>query len=228
MSLVVTENKKKKDPNNRVQDGTYMTRIVQVIDLGEQVHTDWKTGEPVLDERSGEPIYQHKVLITFEFPTERITVDGEDLPRWQSKDYTLSMHEKAALVGLIKSADPTAKLKGYNLTNLIDKPVMATISTTGGGNAKVSGVTGVPKGIPVPPLENDPRTFDMSNPDSEVWDNLPKWQQEKIQSARNYPGSALEDLLENPKNDSRVKTNKPAKAQEDDPVQEQFDDDIPF
>lgn len=64
--------------------GVYHAICYGVIDLGTQFH----------------PIYekeQRKCIILWELPDITITIDGEELPRVQSKIYTLSLNKKAHL-----------------------------------------------------------------------------------------------------------------------------------
>lgn len=169
----------------RIEDGTYPARLVQVIDLGVQELTDYKTGEV-----KGTA---NRVYLCWEFPTETIEVKGEIKPRWQGKEYTISYHEKAALPGVIKALDPKGEAK--YLSDLLGKPCMVGIGSTSGGNAKITGVFQLAKGMPVDELQNPARAFDFSDPDVEVFKLLPEFLQDKIKGAVNFEGSRLEELL---------------------------------
>jgi len=69
----------------------------------------------------------HKVLLQWELPEARIDIqkDGEDLnlPRAQSKIYTLSLHEKANLRKDLESwrgkSFTATELEGFDLKNLL-------------------------------------------------------------------------------------------------------------
>lgn len=206
----------KKTDFGRVEDGTHMARVVQIIDLGMQQQTDWKDQTPRKWD-DGKLMIKPEVFITFEFPTERIDIDGESKPRWLSKRYTLSMHEKSALTALIQAVDPAgAKSKSYDLTKLIDKPVMVTVGSTSNDNPKVTGVSGLPKGIKVDPLENEPKLFDMDSFDMEVYESLPAFIQEIIQGSESFKGFPEEDK-------------KKGHAKQPEVEEDEFeDDDIPF
>lgn len=171
----------------RVDDGAYPARIVQLIDFGKQYATDFQTGE-VKKYDDGNPIIQHKVWITFELPNETIEVDGAEKPRWYGKEYTVSLHEKAALTGLLKAADPKGEhtAKGRNVRGLLGLPVMITIGSTKSGKPKVTGVTAVPKGLQVDALANEEVFFDLDSDDVEVFDGLPSWMQERIKSGVDF------------------------------------------
>ena len=166
----------------RVEDGTYPARVVQLIMLGSQMQTDWQTGEAREDD-NGNVVYKDEIWVTYEFPTERIKyTDDEgvehDRPRWQSKSYVLSMHEKAGFRKLMDAAAPD----GDCLEDLVGKSVIITIGTTSGGNAKVTGVSAPMKGMDVGELENPAVIYDLDEPDEEIFDTLPNFLQEKIRN----------------------------------------------
>lgn len=172
--------KKVKKDFGRVEEGTYPARVVQLIMLGSQLQTDWQTGEAVED-KEGNVVYKEEIWVTYEFPTERIQyTDDEgvehDRPRWQSKTYTLSMHEKAGFRKLMDAVAP----KGESLEDLAGKPGIVTIGSTSGGKAKVTGVAAPMKGMDVPELENPVQIYDLDEPDEEVFDGLPDFLKEKI------------------------------------------------
>ena len=166
----------------RVEDGTYGARIVQLIMLGSQIQTDWQSGEMKEDD-DGNVIYKEEIWITFEFPTERIVyTDDEavehDRPRWQSKTYTLSMHEKANFRKMLDAIAPD----GEGLADLVGQPGTITVGSTSGGKAKITSAVAPMKGMTVADLENDPVIYDLDEPDEEIFDGLPDFLQEKIKN----------------------------------------------
>ncbi|MCI4435261.1 MAG: hypothetical protein JHC33_00425 [Ignisphaera sp.] len=183
----------KKKSSGRIEDGTYVARIVQLIDLGMQ-EIEWE----------GEKKQQQKVFITFEFPTERVEVDGVDRPRWLSKDYTVSLSEKAALYKLLKAVDPDGKItsKGRNVKAILGLPIMIEVGSTSTGNAKIISVARPMKGMPVGELENPTTFFDLDYADKVIFDKLPKWLQDKITNGIDFSSSVFEkeidDLDQNP------------------------------
>lgn len=171
-----------------IEAGSYPARCVGVIDLGIQ-HNDFNDKD------------QEKVRLVFELPTERTQVDGEDKPRWLSKPYTASLHEKATLRRDLdawrgKPFTPE-ELAGFDLANVLNAPCLLTVinveGKNGGSYAKISGVSRPMKGMEVPPLENAPIKFDMDAEDAdEVLKSLPNWMQEEVKKsvtwkARNTP-----------------------------------------
>lgn len=181
LNFAETSAVKKKDVS-RVEDGAYPARVVQIIDFGKQIETDYKTGEPKVYEDSGQPVIKHKVWINFELPTETIELNGEQRPRWYGKEYTVSSHEKSALAGLLKAVDPKGEhtSHGRNAKGILGLPVMITIGSTSSGKAKVAGVSAVPKGMTVDELANGETFFDLDNGDIETFESLPQWMQDRI------------------------------------------------
>lgn len=185
MTLSIAEMGSPKPKAERIPEGTYMGRIQSIVDLGTQPQTDWQTGEKTESKK--------KVLITWELPTERITitVDEEevDKPRWISKEYTLSNFDQSALMKLLGAIAP----QGINrLSELVDTACMVSVGSTSTGNAKITGVVSVPAGMEVQPLENEATYFDFDAPEQELFELQVNWVKEKIKGADNYNGFADE------------------------------------
>jgi ribosomal protein S11 len=186
MSLQVPKSAPKKI-NGRVEDGVYPARIVQIIDLGTQVQTDWQSGEPKVD-KHGNVIEKPEVWINYEFPTERISITDEegnetDRPRWQGARYVVSSHEKSKMFALMNACGLNPK---GNVAELLGKAVSVQVASTSNGNAKIKGVTAMMKGMQVPELENEAKLFDLDSPDEGIFDSLPNFLQEAIQGAPEY------------------------------------------
>ena len=198
----------------RIEDGTYPARFVQLIDVGEQENTDYKTGEAL-------GTYSRKLFLTYEFPTERIEVKGEDKPRWLSENQKFSMSEKANLPKRLKALG-TGKEK--TIEDMLGNPCMVEVSSTSGGKAKVANVSKPMKGMQVGALENTARAFDMDDANMEVWDELPNFMKEMIQNARNFRGSDIEQKLIE-RGDDVESDDGPGNDAAGEP---DFDDDVPF
>ena len=187
MSLNLAEIKEQatasKKDYGRLEEGTHHARIVSVVDFGLQEQTDYNTKEVIKP--------KERMMITWEFPTERIEIEQDDgttksLPRWQGKEYTISLHEKAGLTALLAAIAPSVE----TLEELLNMPCAVSIGSTSGGNAKVTNVSKPMKGFEVPELENESMYFDFSNPNKDLFLSLPAWQQAKIKDALNYDGFA--------------------------------------
>lgn len=183
----------------RVEDGAYPARIVQIIDFGMQIETDWKTGEEKHYD-DGNLMIKPKVWINFELPDETIEIDGVSKPRWYGKEYTVSAHEKSALHALLKSVDGkgAATNGGRNVQGLLGLPAMLTIGSTSSGKAKVSAVSAVPKGMQVGALTNPEGFFDLDSDDVKTFDVLPNWMKERIKTGVNFEATKLAKVLGSP------------------------------
>src|SRR4030043_2365500 len=192
MALNFSETKKAKKDFPRLEDGAYPARVVQILDFGMQYATDYKTGE-IKKYDDGNEVIQHKVWINFEFPTETIEIDGETKPRWLGKEFTVSSHEKSALFSLLKAIDPKGEStnKGRNVRGMLGLPAMVTVGSTGGGKAKVSSVSGVPKGMQVDALQNPEGFFDLDSDDVDTFESLPTWMQERITTGIGFDETAF-------------------------------------
>lgn len=189
MALIVKETGGGKTP--AIEAGTYPARCVGVVDLGIQ-HNSFNGKD------------QEKVLIMFELPTERITVDGMDKPRWLSARYTMSLHEKATLRKTLdawrgKPFTPE-ELCGFNLADVINAPCMLTVinvERSGSTYANISAVSKVMKGMEVAALENEPIIFDMDAENAEeVKKKLPNWVQEIIEQSVSWKSRENRDMEE--------------------------------
>lgn len=190
------EDKKSKKTYPRIEDGSYPARIVQILDFGMQLETDYKTGEPKTYD-DGNPIVRHKVWVNFEFPTELIEIDGVQKPKWLGKEFSVSAHEKSALYNLLKAADPKGTItnKGRNVGGLLGLPVMVSVSSTSGGKAKISSVSGVPKGMQVDSLQNPEVLFDLDGDDVATFESLPNWMQERIKDGVDFDTSRFYQVV---------------------------------
>ena len=162
-----------------IEAGSYPARCVGVVDLGIQ-HNDFNGKD------------QEKVRLIFELPTERTQSDGEDKPRWQSKPYTKSLHEKSTLRKDLEAwrGVPFTKeeLAGFRLETFVGMPCIITIKhkekKTGGVYAEIASISKPMKGMEVPPLENEPIVFDMDMDGAEnVMKKLPNWMKDEIEKS---------------------------------------------
>jgi hypothetical protein len=162
-----------------LEAGTYPARCVGVIDLGVQ-HSDY-TGKD-----------SERVRIIWELPTETTEVDGVAKPRWMSKPYTASLHEKASLRKDLDSwrGKPFTpeELAGFSLRNIVNAPCLLTIvhqtGTNGNTYAKVGAISKIMKGMEVADLATDPIVFDMDDLNAEdVLTQLPEWMQDEVKAS---------------------------------------------
>jgi len=203
----------------QLEAGTYPCRLVQVLDMGVQTQRPFK-GE------AKAPIQE--IMLTYEFLDEfLVDEDGneqEDKPRWLSE--TIPLHnlkaDLAKSTKRYKALDPELKFKG-DFGQLLGMPCMVTvvINPGKGDNAgkvytNIAGVAQMSKkqADKAPDLVNEPKLFDLDDPDLTIFKSLPEWLQEKIQGNLNYEGSALQEALEDAPEDEeeQPKANPKGKA----------------
>jgi hypothetical protein len=130
--------------------GTHIARCFSIIDIGTQN-----------DSFQGKPKVARKVRIGFELPNEQAVFAEErgKKPFTISKEFTLSLHEKAGLRKTLEAwrgrAFTPQELDKFDLANLLGAPAMVTIGherrKDGDGSfAKLLAVTSLPKGMPAP------------------------------------------------------------------------------
>jgi hypothetical protein len=133
---------------------------------------------------------KHKVYFRFEVPGERIQYEKDgveyDVPMSIGATYTLSLNERANLRKFLEAwrgkQFTKEELEGFELTNLLGKPVMLIVTNKidkeGKTRAYIDTATrasGEVKG------ESEPQAFGPSSPDL---DQAPNWIQEAIGKGR--------------------------------------------
>lgn len=173
-------------PKNNATDftpapaGTHVAVCYRLVDLGTQAV-----------EFQGDRKHQHKVLIGWELPNERME-DGK--PFTISKRYTWSTHEKATLRQHLESwrgkkfAEPeieqfdTRKLLGVGCTLSI-----AHEERQGKTYASITGIGPMMKGTTAPKPENQIVYFTLDQAfDADVFSALPQGLRETIQKSPEY------------------------------------------
>lgn len=157
----------------RIGEGTFPARVVQVIDLGRQE-----------GEYQGVPTCKPTLWITFELPTETITIDGVEKPRWLSKEFTKSTNEKAWLMKLMTGLYTSDEIDDVEtFEDFLGRPLLVEVGTTSGGKDKLVGCTKLVAGMKVAELYNDTKYFDIESPNTDVFESLPDFLQEKIKES---------------------------------------------
>lgn len=164
-------------------EGTHIARCVELIDIGTH-HGEYQ----------GAPTVRNQVIVRWELPGETIDIDGKPQPMLVSKFYTNSLGEKANLrADLIawrgKAFTPEELMK-FDLMAVLGKPCLLTVVHNEKGKAKVSAVSGLPKGMTCPPQTNPSKAFwiDEWNGDTngEPFASLPKGFQELVRQSDEY------------------------------------------
>ena len=198
LPAAASNNAKRPDP---LEEGTYPARLVQVILMGVQKERPYK-GE----ERAPRLYLRLTYEMLDEFMKDDDGNDLEDKPRWLSEEIPF-MSLKADLAKSTKryyALDPEARADG-DWAQLVGAPCMVTVVTETDKRPgvdriyeKVASVSSMrPKeAAKAPELKNPGRIFDFYEPNIDIFKELPEWIQEKIKSAVDYDGSALQSALE--------------------------------
>jgi len=180
--------KKKSGPSVPPMDaGTYPAVCVGIIDLGKQYSEMYKK-------------YSDKMLIIWEIPSQTIQIDGEEKPRWLSKDFSSSLHEKSGLYQMLVSwrgkAFTETELKedenGFMQFSILDMlgtgcflQVIVEEKESGSYN-RITSAIALPTGMDVPVTETPLIAFDIDAWNDETFNSLPEWIQERIKKSTQY------------------------------------------
>ncbi|MDJ0503787.1 MAG: hypothetical protein PX635_00865 [Nostocales cyanobacterium LE14-WE12] len=183
-----------------IEPGTYLARAYQMIHIG-----------TIQEEFNGEKKIHNKIRITWELPTElKQFKEGEpERPLVISKEFTLSMHEKATLRAYLKSwrgKDFTEdEAKSFDVTKLLGVACMISVTnkeSKGKLYAEISGVSPVMKGITVPPQVNKTMEFNYDNFDMEVFKTFPDFLRTKMESSLEF--KAISDAIYSKEHENKI------------------------
>lgn len=176
MSLIVSEGGGKDFAP--IAAGTYVAVCYGVIDLGKQYN-----------EKFGNST--NKVLIMWEFPDE--AEEGQELPRTFSQRYTASLNAKSKLrkdlVAWRGREFTDAELAEFNLANILGVPCQIQIihrENNGKVYANMSAIMALPKGMPRPQPKHQLITFDLTEDDLSLLDDMPEWIANIIKESETY------------------------------------------
>lgn len=170
-----------------VEPGSYLARCVGVVDLGEQ-EVEYK----------GKTKYSDKVKLIFELPTERITIDGENLPRQLSRNFTFSVSKRGSLRQFISAwlsrSFTDGEFSEFDLFSLLRHPaLLSVVHSEDGQYANIAGAMAVPRGMDVPTAQSDLIRFDTQEWDDSAFDALPEYLQEQLKRSTQYRNMHLPD-----------------------------------
>lgn len=174
-----------------LEPGTYPARLVQIIVLGTQPQRPYQ-GQP----RDPAEDIRFTYELVDEFLQDEDGNDLEDKPRWVSEDIRFSDSEKSNCTKRYKAFDPENK-DDKDWEKQITKPCMVTLNQYQSGkpgekvtrNGVVSVVAMRAKDAEkCPELVNDPKVFNIYEPDLEILGSLPQWLQDKIRLAPEFSG----------------------------------------
>lgn len=140
-----------------IEPGSYAARCYAMAHIG-----------TIKDTFQGKPITSNKVRIFWELPDELIEIDGEEKPRHISKEYTLSLSNKANLKKDLEAwrgkQFTEAELEKFDITGVVGVECMLSIvnkKSESNGNiyANIASVSKPPKGMKVGKLHEETETF---------------------------------------------------------------------
>lgn len=161
-----------------ISEGVHLGVCIGVYDLGTQVNKKYDKE-------------LHKVLISWEVPDERIKGEEKDYPMSISKQYTLSLHEKAILSKDLEAwlgikFDEDTRKAGYDLHEILGKTCqLQIIHNVSGENtyANVGTIMALPKGTQELESETSLRFYSIED---ELTDDIPEWIQNIIKKSKEY------------------------------------------
>jgi len=139
----------------------------------------------------------NKVRITWELPSELKVFKEEngEQPQVISKEFTLSLHEKATLRGFLKNwrgKDFTdEEAKSFDIEKLVGAPCMLNITHKtkkdgSGVYAEIGSVSAMPKGFTCPDAINPPYVWTYDTFDQEKFNALPDYLKNKMVTSTEY------------------------------------------
>lgn len=173
MAIIAT-GKPKREP---IPEGIYPAICTRVIDLGEQ--TSKMFGNTA-----------HKVLFCWEVPAVTIEVDGVQMPKMVSREFTVSLGEKSNLKPFLQSwrgkSFTEEEIEGFDLKNILGAPCQLQIVHNENGYENIN-VMAMVKGMEKPKPATELIYFDLSVAECmNIMAKLPEWVQEKIKLSPNY------------------------------------------
>lgn len=183
--------------------GTYTARCFSMIHIG--------TIEESFEGKSKE---SNKVRLTWELPTElkEFKESEGEKPYFLSKDFTLSMHEKASLRKFLESwrgkGFSEEEAKKFNIVKLIGVACMLNVihkpKKDGNMRLDIASIMPMPKGMKAPDAINENVIFSINTPDMELMSTFPDFIQDKIKSSKEYK---LLSLVGSKKTDNNITEN---------------------
>jgi hypothetical protein len=168
-----------------VPAGNHIARCYSMIEIG-----------TIEDEYQGEKTTLKKVRITWELPLETKVFKPEngEQPYSISKEYTLSMHEKANLRRDLESwrgkGFSETEAVRFDITKLLGVPCMLNVihkvSKSGNDFAAISSITPLAKGTSCPDQVNKSFEFGYAEFSQAKFDSLPEWLRDKMKATPEY------------------------------------------
>lgn len=168
-----------------LEAGTYVARCYQMVNLGTQ--------EESFEGAANKP--KKKVRLSFELPEEFIEyTDKEGVHqkkvRTASKEFALSMHEKASLRKFLaawRGGDFTPEeAKKFDVTKLLGVPCLLTIESNAKGYPDIKGAARLMKNQASPAPVNQVKALTFDEWDHSLFESLPEYVRKKIELSPEY------------------------------------------
>lgn len=166
-----------------VPAGNHLARCYSMIQIGTIIDPQFQTPRSL-------------VRVTWELPNEKKVFKEEngEQPFSISKEYTISMNEKANLRKDLESwrgkGFTEKEAESFDITKLLSVPCLLNVihKTSGKGNtyATVSTISPVPKGMTCPTQINPTFELSYSNWDNKKFATLPDYLKEKMQQTSEF------------------------------------------
>lgn len=174
-----------------VEAGVHQAICIRYYDLGTQYMEMFQTAA-------------RKVLLMWELPDERITINDKDLPRAISKEYTLSLHKKANLRSDLESwrgkKFTEKELDGFDLDKILKANCMLNVIHNEKGYAQVAAVMPLMKDRETKKSENPVHYFSFDDGEVAIPEGTPEWIANKIKNSDEW-ASFNDPNYEAPPND---------------------------
>ena len=181
----------------KIEPGNYIARCVSMILMG------------TFDEEfQGIKKKCTKIRLSWETPTELAIFDKEkgEQPFLVSKDFTLSLHEKASLRKFLESwrgkGFTEEEVKRFDISKLLTASCMLNVihKVTQKGNtyADIASISTMPKGMICPQQINPTVIFSVLEPDMAVFESFPDWLKERIQQSDEWKSRITPNAVETP------------------------------
>jgi hypothetical protein len=170
-----------------VPNGTHIATCYSMVHIG-----------TIEQEYMGEKKMANKVRLSFEVPAEMRNYNGIELPMSISKEYTLSMFDKANLRKDLESwrgkAFTDAEAETFDITKLLGISCMISVvkkvSKLGNDYAIISTIAPLMKGTPSPEQINQPFQFNYNDNFDKDWleNHCSPYLRERIKGSLEYQG----------------------------------------
>ena len=163
--------------------GTYSGYCVGYATLGTQYNEKYQKA-------------QERIIFFFEICGEFVEIDGEKLPRWQSKEYSISFGKNAKLTELLQSWFGVNLSEGDTLDfgKFVAAPctvsVIGDVGTDGQPRRYIGAITPPMKGMQLPPMISERVEFSMFDDDKDAmmvqFEKLPEWVRKRIEKSEQW------------------------------------------